>query len=140
MGNSPSFLCLPFPGQRCFLLIVVVVVVAVVVVVVARRQPGPRCFLRLPLALGPGRSRELSAPMVMFLCLQTHCVLIMSYYVFMFWNMVLGAPRSAMNDKMLMSLTEGGMQYLMAGARASVGMKAGRYMYEVKIIEALKLC
>ncbi|CAE8581634.1 unnamed protein product [Polarella glacialis] len=42
-----------------------------------------------------------------------------------------------MNDRMLMSLTEGGMQYLIAGARASIGMKAGRYMYEVKIIEAL---
>lgn len=44
---------------------------------------------------------------------------------------------SAMDGKVLMALTEGGMQYLIAGARASVGMKAGRYMYEVKIIEAL---
>ncbi|CAJ1350593.1 unnamed protein product [Effrenium voratum] len=43
----------------------------------------------------------------------------------------------AMQGKVLMALTEGGMQYLVAGARASVGMKAGRYMYEVKIIEAL---
>lgn len=39
--------------------------------------------------------------------------------------------------KVLMALTEGGMQYLIAGARASVGLKSGRYMYEVKIIEAL---
>jgi len=39
--------------------------------------------------------------------------------------------------KMLMALTEGGMQYLIAGARANVGVKSGRYMYEVKIVEAL---
>lgn len=43
----------------------------------------------------------------------------------------------AMQGKVLMALTEGGMQYFIAGARASVGMKAGRYLYEVKIIEAL---
>mmetsp|Transcript_46372 Transcript_46372/g.83697 ORF Transcript_46372/g.83697 Transcript_46372/m.83697 type:complete len:432 (+) Transcript_46372:77-1372(+) len=43
----------------------------------------------------------------------------------------------ANDGKVLMALTEGGMQYLIAGARASLGMKAGRYMYEVKIIEAL---
>lgn len=43
----------------------------------------------------------------------------------------------AMDGKVLMSLTEGGMQYLVAGARATVGVKAGRYMFEVKIIEAL---
>jgi len=39
--------------------------------------------------------------------------------------------------KVLMALSEGGMQYLIASARANVGLKAGRYMYEVKIIEAL---
>eukprot|EP00931_Biecheleriopsis_adriatica_P116143 TRINITY_DN91827_c0_g1_i1.p1 TRINITY_DN91827_c0_g1~~TRINITY_DN91827_c0_g1_i1.p1 ORF type:complete len:779 (+),score=244.32 TRINITY_DN91827_c0_g1_i1:71-2407(+) len=44
---------------------------------------------------------------------------------------------TAMDNKVLMSLTEGGMQYLIAGARGNVGMKAGRYMFEVKIIEAL---
>eukprot|EP00933_Yihiella_yeosuensis_P025995 TRINITY_DN2017_c0_g1_i1.p1 TRINITY_DN2017_c0_g1~~TRINITY_DN2017_c0_g1_i1.p1 ORF type:complete len:831 (-),score=286.51 TRINITY_DN2017_c0_g1_i1:267-2759(-) len=43
----------------------------------------------------------------------------------------------AMDGKVLMALTEGGMQYMLAGARANVGMKAGRYMFEVKIIEAL---
>eukprot|EP00931_Biecheleriopsis_adriatica_P121965 TRINITY_DN969_c0_g3_i1.p1 TRINITY_DN969_c0_g3~~TRINITY_DN969_c0_g3_i1.p1 ORF type:complete len:866 (-),score=253.14 TRINITY_DN969_c0_g3_i1:81-2606(-) len=43
----------------------------------------------------------------------------------------------AMQGKVLMAMTEGGMQYLIAGARASLGMKAGRYMYEVRIIEAL---
>lgn len=39
--------------------------------------------------------------------------------------------------KVLMALTDGGMQYLIAGARANVGMKSGRYFYEVKIVEAL---
>jgi len=39
--------------------------------------------------------------------------------------------------KVLMGLNEGGMQYLIAGARSNVGIKGGRYMYEVKIIEAL---
>lgn len=29
-----------------------------------------------------------------------------------------------------MSLNEGGMQYLIAGARANVGLKGGRYMFE----------
>merc|ERR1740138_149251 len=37
---------------------------------------------------------------------------------------------------MLMSLSDGGLQYLLAGARASVGVKAGRYMFEVVITEA----
>eukprot|EP00930_Biecheleria_cincta_P031030 TRINITY_DN2150_c0_g1_i1.p1 TRINITY_DN2150_c0_g1~~TRINITY_DN2150_c0_g1_i1.p1 ORF type:complete len:921 (+),score=279.57 TRINITY_DN2150_c0_g1_i1:51-2813(+) len=41
------------------------------------------------------------------------------------------------DNKVLMSLTEGGMQYLIAGARGSAGMKAGRYAFEMKIIEAL---
>mmetsp|Transcript_28432 Transcript_28432/g.52165 ORF Transcript_28432/g.52165 Transcript_28432/m.52165 type:complete len:499 (-) Transcript_28432:70-1566(-) len=36
---------------------------------------------------------------------------------------------------MLMCLTDGGFQYLVAGARASVGVKAGRYMFEVKLVE-----
>lgn len=39
--------------------------------------------------------------------------------------------------KMLMTLTEGGCQYLLASARASVGAKAGRYMFEVKIVECI---
>eukprot|EP00932_Pfiesteria_piscicida_P020868 SRR837773.7669.p1 GENE.SRR837773.7669~~SRR837773.7669.p1 ORF type:complete len:516 (+),score=109.15 SRR837773.7669:139-1548(+) len=41
------------------------------------------------------------------------------------------------SGRVLMALTEGGMQYLVAGARGNVGMTAGRYMFEVKIIEAL---
>mmetsp|Transcript_74485 Transcript_74485/g.164657 ORF Transcript_74485/g.164657 Transcript_74485/m.164657 type:complete len:597 (+) Transcript_74485:90-1880(+) len=39
--------------------------------------------------------------------------------------------------KLLMCLSEGGFQYLLAGARASTGVKAGRYMFEVKIMEVL---
>eukprot|EP00440_Ansanella_granifera_P038802 gb/GFBE01042104.1/.p1 GENE.gb/GFBE01042104.1/~~gb/GFBE01042104.1/.p1 ORF type:complete len:1026 (+),score=358.55 gb/GFBE01042104.1/:1-3078(+) len=37
----------------------------------------------------------------------------------------------------LMMLNEGGLNYLMAGARANVGIKSGRYMFEVKILELL---
>mmetsp|Transcript_101547 Transcript_101547/g.206193 ORF Transcript_101547/g.206193 Transcript_101547/m.206193 type:complete len:917 (+) Transcript_101547:51-2801(+) len=37
--------------------------------------------------------------------------------------------------KLLMTLTEGGFQYLLAGARSTVGVKSGRYMFEVKIVE-----
>eukprot|EP00930_Biecheleria_cincta_P023397 TRINITY_DN16912_c0_g1_i1.p1 TRINITY_DN16912_c0_g1~~TRINITY_DN16912_c0_g1_i1.p1 ORF type:complete len:871 (-),score=228.44 TRINITY_DN16912_c0_g1_i1:111-2696(-) len=39
--------------------------------------------------------------------------------------------------KVLMPLTEGGMQYLLAGARSNAGIKSGRYMFEVRIIESL---
>jgi len=39
--------------------------------------------------------------------------------------------------KVLMSLTEGGMQYLLASARCNAGIKAGRYMFEVRILETL---
>merc|ERR1712139_216698 len=42
-----------------------------------------------------------------------------------------------MQGKVLMSLSDGGMQFLIAGARANVGIKAGRYMFEAKVIEAL---
>jgi heterogeneous nuclear ribonucleoprotein U-like protein 1 len=38
---------------------------------------------------------------------------------------------------LFMSLGEGGMQYLLAGARATVGIKSGRYMFEVRIAESL---
>merc|ERR1711957_381878 len=40
--------------------------------------------------------------------------------------------------KVLMLMSDGGMQFLLAGARANVGMKAGRYYYEVKIVESLQ--
>ncbi|CAK0792633.1 unnamed protein product [Prorocentrum cordatum] len=38
----------------------------------------------------------------------------------------------------LMSLSDGGTQFLIGGARANVGLKAGRYMYEVKVVEMLQ--
>eukprot|EP00930_Biecheleria_cincta_P046831 TRINITY_DN32354_c0_g1_i1.p1 TRINITY_DN32354_c0_g1~~TRINITY_DN32354_c0_g1_i1.p1 ORF type:complete len:909 (-),score=281.61 TRINITY_DN32354_c0_g1_i1:100-2745(-) len=43
----------------------------------------------------------------------------------------------SMGGRVLMPLTDGGMQYLLAGARANVGLKKGRYIYEVKIVECL---
>lgn len=43
----------------------------------------------------------------------------------------------SMGDTLLTAMSEGGLQYLIAGARANVGVKAGRYMYEVKILEVL---
>jgi len=39
--------------------------------------------------------------------------------------------------KIIMPLTDGGLQYLLAGARANVGLKSGRYMFEVKLLEVL---
>eukprot|EP00418_Pyrodinium_bahamense_P097688 CAMPEP_0179046642 /NCGR_PEP_ID=MMETSP0796-20121207/18791_1 /TAXON_ID=73915 /ORGANISM="Pyrodinium bahamense, Strain pbaha01" /LENGTH=939 /DNA_ID=CAMNT_0020743071 /DNA_START=42 /DNA_END=2858 /DNA_ORIENTATION=- len=39
--------------------------------------------------------------------------------------------------RVLMALSDAGMQYLVAAARANVGVKAGRYMYEVRIMEVL---
>jgi len=42
-----------------------------------------------------------------------------------------------MQGKVLMSLSDGGMQFLIAGARANVGIKSGRYMFECKVVEAL---
>merc|ERR1719188_2943039 len=41
----------------------------------------------------------------------------------------------AVNGKVLMSLSDGGFQYLLAGARSNVGLKAGRYVFEVAIAE-----
>lgn len=35
----------------------------------------------------------------------------------------------------LMSMSEGGLSQLVAGARASVGVKSGRYAFEAKIVE-----
>lgn len=37
--------------------------------------------------------------------------------------------------KVLASITDGGMAYLLAGARANTAQKAGRYMFEAKIIQ-----
>eukprot|EP00927_Polykrikos_kofoidii_P033429 TRINITY_DN2825_c0_g2_i1.p1 TRINITY_DN2825_c0_g2~~TRINITY_DN2825_c0_g2_i1.p1 ORF type:complete len:1084 (-),score=246.91 TRINITY_DN2825_c0_g2_i1:121-3372(-) len=41
------------------------------------------------------------------------------------------------DGRLLMSLCDGGLQYMLTGVRASAGLKAGRYMFEIKIIEAL---
>ncbi|CAK0886964.1 unnamed protein product, partial [Prorocentrum cordatum] len=35
----------------------------------------------------------------------------------------------------LMALSDGGIQHLLAGARASVGVTSGRHMFEVKMVE-----
>jgi len=37
--------------------------------------------------------------------------------------------------QLLTCLSEGGMSYLLAGARANVGQKTGRYMFEAKIVQ-----
>ncbi|CAK0848695.1 unnamed protein product [Prorocentrum cordatum] len=42
-----------------------------------------------------------------------------------------------MGGTMLMSLSDGGTQFLLGGARANVGLKAGRYLYEAKVVEVL---
>jgi len=40
------------------------------------------------------------------------------------------------NNRLLMALTEGGFQYLLAGVRSTVGLKSGRYLFEAKIVES----
>eukprot|EP00439_Symbiodinium_sp_Y106_P048707 s460_g6.t1 len=44
-------------------------------------------------------------------------------------------PSSSGNSLML--LTDNGMQYLLAGARANVGVKAGRYFLDLQVVELL---
>ncbi|CAE8633151.1 unnamed protein product [Polarella glacialis] len=46
---------------------------------------------------------------------------------------------SLAGGKMLMPLTDGGMQYLLAGVRANAGVKAGRCMFEARIFEHVHL-
>jgi len=41
------------------------------------------------------------------------------------------------DGKILMALSEGGMQYLLASARANTGIKSGRYCFEARIVESL---
>jgi len=41
----------------------------------------------------------------------------------------------ATNGRVLMSASEGGLQHFYAGARANVGIKSGRYMFEARILE-----
>merc|ERR1740123_2440542 len=44
---------------------------------------------------------------------------------------------SSSNGRFVMTLTDGGAQYLLAGARATHGVKSGRYMFEIKVVESL---
>ena len=39
--------------------------------------------------------------------------------------------------RLLMSLCDGGFQYLLASCRSSVGIKSGRYYIEIKVVENL---
>jgi len=41
------------------------------------------------------------------------------------------------DGRLLQSLSEGGMQFLLASVRTNVGLKAGRYMFEARIVENL---
>merc|ERR1719446_814710 len=43
-----------------------------------------------------------------------------------------------LGGRLLTSLTEGGMSAFLAGARANVAQKAGRYMFEAKIVEGFQ--
>jgi len=43
----------------------------------------------------------------------------------------------SMFGNMLTCLSDGGLQYLLAGARANVGIKSGRYMFEVNVVELM---
>mmetsp|Transcript_61256 Transcript_61256/g.96640 ORF Transcript_61256/g.96640 Transcript_61256/m.96640 type:complete len:656 (-) Transcript_61256:1159-3126(-) len=43
----------------------------------------------------------------------------------------------SMFGNMLTCLTDGGLQYFIAGARASVGMKSGRHMFEMNVVELM---
>jgi len=42
-----------------------------------------------------------------------------------------------LGGKMLNCLSEGGMAYLLAGARANVAQKGGRYMFEAKVVQSM---
>lgn len=46
-------------------------------------------------------------------------------------------PTAAGSRVLLTPFSEGGIQHLLAGARANVGITAGCYMYEVKVLETL---
>eukprot|EP00927_Polykrikos_kofoidii_P033428 TRINITY_DN2825_c0_g1_i1.p1 TRINITY_DN2825_c0_g1~~TRINITY_DN2825_c0_g1_i1.p1 ORF type:complete len:1063 (-),score=218.89 TRINITY_DN2825_c0_g1_i1:193-3357(-) len=56
---------------------------------------------------------------------------------------VIDSSRATLNalpsadGRLLTSLCDGGLQYLLTGVRASAGLKAGRYMFEIKIVELL---
>ncbi|CAE8733175.1 unnamed protein product [Polarella glacialis] len=52
-------------------------------------------------------------------------------------NVLVSGSFGSSSRRLLMALNDGGLQYLMAGVRSNVGLKAGRYMFEVKIVEFL---
>merc|ERR1712070_657908 len=43
----------------------------------------------------------------------------------------------SMFGNLLTCLSDGGFQYLLGGARANVGMKSGRYSFEVNVVELM---
>lgn len=51
------------------------------------------------------------------------------------WDATIDVIR-AHADRLLLSLSDGGFQFLLSGVRANAGLKAGRYFYEVKIFES----
>jgi len=44
---------------------------------------------------------------------------------------------SMAGGSVLMTLTDGGLQYLLASVRSNAGIKSGRYLFEIKILESL---
>eukprot|EP00928_Gymnodinium_smaydae_P053199 TRINITY_DN37243_c0_g1_i1.p1 TRINITY_DN37243_c0_g1~~TRINITY_DN37243_c0_g1_i1.p1 ORF type:complete len:1086 (+),score=373.31 TRINITY_DN37243_c0_g1_i1:89-3346(+) len=44
---------------------------------------------------------------------------------------------SAADGQIVMSLNDGGLQYLLAGVRGNTGLKAGRYAFEVQLVETI---
>jgi len=44
---------------------------------------------------------------------------------------------SMSGGSVLMTLTDGGLQYLLASVRSNAGIKSGRYLFEIKILESL---
>jgi len=45
---------------------------------------------------------------------------------------------TGLDNQLLMSLQDGGMDYLVAGVRTDMGVKRGRYLFEARIVENLK--
>jgi len=45
----------------------------------------------------------------------------------------------ALNGKVIQGLSDGGFQYLLSGARGNVGVKSGRYAFEVTLLERVQV-
>ena len=52
-------------------------------------------------------------------------------------NVLMTCLWHVLSSEMPVRLNEGGLHYLFAGARANVGIRSGRYMFEVKVLELL---